>query len=128
MTDRAWFGMSVMNIWPGLWVIMKAGLEASATAWGVTPQAQNTGTSPGRMPTKSPQSGLVTSAMPMADGSPMCTGAPWALGKRAEAVTALEIIEVGMGRMETTMGPWKRPAGLQAIEVFHIATFLPSSM
>ena len=33
-----------MNMCPGLWVIMKAGLEASATACGVTPHAQNTGT------------------------------------------------------------------------------------
>ena len=35
-----------MNMCPGLWVIMNAGFEASATACGVTPQAQNTGTSP----------------------------------------------------------------------------------
>jgi hypothetical protein len=37
------FGTSVMNMWPGLWVIMNGGFEASATAWGVTPHAQNTG-------------------------------------------------------------------------------------
>src|SRR6266511_5690171 len=107
---------------------MNAGLEARATACGVTPQAQNTGTSFGRIPTKSPQSGLVTSAMPMAGGSPMWIGAPWALGNRAEAVTAFESIEVGMGRMETTIGQWKRPAGRHAMEVFHMATFFPSSM
>ena len=35
---------------------------------------------------------------------------------------------MGIGRIETTMGPWKRPAGRHSIDVFHIATFLPSSM
>src|SRR5262249_43044462 len=88
----AWFGRSVMNMCPGLCVIMNGGFEASATACGVTPQAQNIGTLPGRMPTKSPQSGFVTSAMPTDAGSPTCTGAPWALGKRAEAVTAFAIM------------------------------------
>jgi hypothetical protein len=55
---------------PGLCVIMNAGFEASATACGVTPHAQNTGTSPLRIPTKSPQSGFVTSAIPICAGSP----------------------------------------------------------
>src|SRR5262249_11882174 len=32
ITDSAWLGRSVMNMCPGLWVIMNAGLEASATA------------------------------------------------------------------------------------------------
>ena len=31
---------------PGSWVIMNSGRLSSATACGVTPQAQNTGTSP----------------------------------------------------------------------------------
>src|SRR5256885_10872988 len=35
-----------MNMEPGLCVSMKGGLLASATACGVTPHAQNTGTSP----------------------------------------------------------------------------------
>src|SRR4029453_18927671 len=107
---------------------MNGGFEASATAWGVPPEAQNTGPSPARAPTESPQSGLLTSAMPTAEGSPTCTGAPCAFGKRADAVAALEIIPVGIGRIETTIGPWNRPAGRHAMEVFHIATFLPSSM
>ena len=29
--------------------------------------------------------------------------------------------------MDTTMGPWKAPAGRHSIEVRHIATFLPCS-
>src|SRR2546427_7783155 len=78
-----------MNMCPGLCVSMNGGLEASATACGVTPHAQNTGTSPGRNGCASPHSGFVTSLIPMAAGSPMCTGAPCALGKRALAVTAL---------------------------------------
>src|SRR2546427_5830678 len=32
-----------------------------------------------------------------------------------------------MGRIETTMGPWKTPAGRHGIDVRHIATFLPCS-
>ncbi len=117
-----------MNMWPGLWVIMNEGLEARATAWGVTPQAQNTGVSPDRTPTESPQSGRSMSAMPIAPGSPTCTGAPCAFGKRAEAVTAFEISPVGIGRIDTTMGPWNCPAGRHWMDVFHIATFLPCSM
>ena len=34
---------SVINMCPGLCVIIKAGLACLAAAWGVTPQAQNTG-------------------------------------------------------------------------------------
>ena len=49
--------------------LMKDGFEASATACGVTPQAQNTGTSRGPNSGASPQSGLLMSAIPSADGS-----------------------------------------------------------
>jgi hypothetical protein len=45
---------SVTNMWPGAWVIISSGFEATATAWGVTPQAQNTGSSPSRISTGSP--------------------------------------------------------------------------
>ena len=62
--------MSVMNMWPGLCVSMNGGFEASATACGVTPHAQNTGTSAGPNGCASPQSGVVTSLMPITDGSP----------------------------------------------------------
>src|SRR5881398_2690921 len=103
---------------------MKGGLLARATACGVTPHAQNTGTSPGRNGCASPQSGFAMSLMPSAAGSPMCTGAPCAPGKRALAVTALDSCADGIGRIETTIGPWKPPAGRHAVDVFHIATFL----
>src|SRR3989441_12043595 len=55
----------------------------------------------------------------------MWPGAPWARGKRALAVTAFERSAAAMGRIETTMGPWKTPAGRHGIDVRHIATFLP---
>ena len=58
------------------------GLALIATACGVTPQAQNTGTSPSSKATGSPKSGLLTSVIPMASGLPMCTGAPCTAGKR----------------------------------------------
>src|SRR5947199_332149 len=74
-----------MNMWPGLCVIMNGGREASATACGVTPQAQNTGTSPGLNACASPQSGLAMSLTPIAAGSPMCTGAPGAVGPEVGA-------------------------------------------
>ena len=45
---------SVMNMCPGAWVIMKGGLDATATACGVTPHAQNSGVSPSRMTGASP--------------------------------------------------------------------------
>src|SRR4029078_7353040 len=81
ITARAWFGMSVMNMCPGLCVIMDDGLGAIATGCGVTPHAQNTGTSPGRTPTESPQSGRSTSATPREGGSPTCTRATTAFAQ-----------------------------------------------
>src|SRR5207247_10536701 len=117
--------MSVMNMCPGLCVIMKAGFEARATACGVTPHAQNTGTSPRLISTASPQSGLVTSLTPMATGSPTWIGAPWAPGKRAEAVTALATISSGLGGLETTIGPGKLLDGRQSKLVFHMQTWHP---
>src|SRR5215469_7840998 len=47
-------GRSVRNMMPGSWVIINSGHDSSATACGVTPQAQKTGTSPGRISTGSP--------------------------------------------------------------------------
>ncbi len=55
---------------------------------GVTPHAQNTGTSPSLMSTGSPKSGLSMSAMPMAAGSPMWMGAPCTFGMAPEICTA----------------------------------------
>src|SRR5436309_2623463 len=89
-----------MNLCPGLCVIMNGGLDASATAWGVTPHAQKTGTSPRANSCASPQSGRVMSVMPMAAGSPTCTGAPWAPGNRALAVTAVASCAAGIGPAE----------------------------
>ena len=37
---------SVMNMWPGAWVIAMGGFAFSTAACGVTPQGQNTGISP----------------------------------------------------------------------------------
>src|SRR5256885_6732482 len=68
---RAEFGRSVMNMCPGLCVIMNGGFEASATAWGVTPHAQKTGTSPGPNACGSPQSGVARSRIPIAAGAPV---------------------------------------------------------
>src|SRR5205085_12506960 len=104
---------------------MNGGLLASATACGVTPQAQNIGTSPARNGCASPQSGFVMSLMPSAAGSPICTGAPCAFGKRALAVTALDSCVDGIGRIETTIGPWNTPAGRHGVHLSHLATFLP---
>ncbi len=67
------------------------------------------------------------SAMPMAAGSPTWTGAPWAAGNRALAVTARGTCSAGMGRMETTIGPWKTPAGRHGMDVRHMATLRPCS-
>ncbi len=54
--QRAWSrsSSSVTNMWPGAWVIIRSGRLRAATACGVTPQAQNTGTSPSRSSTASP--------------------------------------------------------------------------
>ncbi len=56
------------------------GREIMTAAWGVTPQAQNTGMVPGGMSTASPKSGAARSLMPIAAGSPTWTGAPWTAG------------------------------------------------
>ena len=61
---------------PGLWVMAKLGFALITTAWGVTPQAQKTGTSPGLKSTASPKSGRAISAIPIAAGSPMWIGVP----------------------------------------------------
>ena len=45
---------SVTNMCPGAWVIISSGRLAAATACGVTPHAQKTGTSPSRISTASP--------------------------------------------------------------------------
>ena len=104
-------GRSVMNMWPGAWVIISEGRLAAATAWGVTPQAQKTGTSPSWIVTGSPNCGLARSAIPSVSGSPMWTGAPWAVVKRLVISVARIAWRGVIGRIETTSGPLKRPAG-----------------
>ena len=101
---------------------------ACTTACGVTPQAQKTGSSSGLTSIASPQSGCARSRIPIASGTPMWTGAPCTFGKR-EVICTARIASAGLnGRIETTSGPWKRPAGTVGTFVRHIATFLPCSM
>ena len=45
---------SVISMQPGAWVMQNSGFTCAITAWGVTPQAQNTGSSPGPIGTASP--------------------------------------------------------------------------
>ena len=77
-----------MNICPGACVKASPGFACIITACGVTPQAQNTGTSPAATGTASPKSGRCTSRMPRAAGSPTWTGAPCTAGKRLVICTA----------------------------------------
>ena len=56
------FSWSVTSMQPGEWVIASAGRDAITAACGVTPQAQNTGSSSGMMSIGSPKSGLARSA------------------------------------------------------------------
>ncbi len=58
---QAAFGISVINMWPGAWLTANGTRDAITAACGVTPQAQNTGISPGRSVTGSPKSGLLMS-------------------------------------------------------------------
>src|SRR3972149_2677577 len=63
------------------------------------------------MVTASPNSGFPRSRIPRAAGSPTCTGAPWTAGKRPLIWTARGTRGAGMGRIVTTRGPLKAPAG-----------------
>ena len=49
-----WFSRSVISIAPGAWVMQNSGRACAMAAWGVTPQAQNTGSSSGFTSTASP--------------------------------------------------------------------------
>src|SRR5574344_2870922 len=101
---------------------MNSGFTFMATACGVTPQAQKTGTSPGLMVEGSPNSGLLISLIPMALGSPMWRGAPCTEGIRLVTCVALMAFFGVMGRMETTMGPLNTPAGTHWILVMYMGT------
>src|SRR5690606_20371663 len=102
---------SVISIEPGQWVMQIGGRAACTAAWGVTPQAQKTGISPGRISGGSPQSGRSKQVIPMAAGSPRWTGAPWAAGNR-DVISIARIASGGVsGRIDTTMPPPNGPAG-----------------
>src|SRR5215218_8857124 len=79
---------SVTNMCPGLCVIIKGGRALMATACGVTPHAQKTGTWFSAISTGSPNSGSFMSLTPNESGSPTCTGAPCIVGNRPEIATA----------------------------------------
>jgi len=57
--EKELFFKLVINICPGVWVIIIFGFDSIATTWGVTPHAQNTGISPRSILTASPKSGLL---------------------------------------------------------------------
>lgn len=97
-------------------------------ACGVTPQAQKTGTSPSRISTGSPKSGVDRSVMPNASGAPMCTGAPCTAGNRPLIATASATRSAAIGRIDTTIGPLSLPAGRQGRFVRYIDTFDPVVM
>src|ERR1043166_9635336 len=62
---------SVISMWPGVWVIEKGGRAALIAECGVTPHAQNTGTSSGATSVvPMPRYDCRRSSMPMSDGSP----------------------------------------------------------
>jgi hypothetical protein len=61
-------------------VIASGGQAASSASWGVTPQAQKTGTSPGASETSPIASSGAPRSTPSAAGSPTWTGAPCSCG------------------------------------------------
>ena len=65
--------------------------------------------------------------MPIAAGSPMWTGVPWAFGKRAQMVVARMAWAGVNGRIDTTIGPRNTPAGRQSMLVRYIGTLRPCS-
>jgi hypothetical protein len=117
----------VTNMWPGACVIASAGLARAKTACGVTPHAQNTGTSLGRMSMLSPQSGVLRSPIPSSDGFPTCNGAPCASGYLFVTSRASPTWSSRIGLMDTTIGPRNAPAGTQGREVMYIGTAWPCS-
>ena len=96
---------SVMSIAPGACVMQNSGRASAITACGVTPQAQNSGSSSVGTSMASPQSGLARFEMPIFSGRPMCTGAPCTPGKR-EVICTARIAFAGVNeRIDTTRGP-----------------------
>ena len=92
-----------MNIWPGACVIANGMLLLMIASWAETPHAWKIIISPGLIGTGSPQSGFVMSVMPIAAGSPMWTGPPWAFGNWLVSSVTLDTSSLFTGRMVTTM-------------------------
>ena len=112
-----------MSMCPGACVIINGTLPCIAAAIGVTPQAQKTGVSSSLTSTLSPKSTLFISSMPITAGSPQCIGSPCTWGNYAVICFTSSTRWVGMGLMETTIGPEKIPCGVVCMFVRYIATF-----
>src|SRR6516225_12494184 len=102
--------------------MQKSGRTVIITDCGVTPQAQNTGSSSLPTGTASPQSGRARSLIPIDCGLPICTGAPCTEGKRVVIWIARMASAGFIGRIETTSGPWNGPAATVSTEVRYIGT------
>ena len=112
-------GRSVMNMWPGEWKMASGGPPFCTTTCGVTPHAQNTGTSPVPMETGSPKSGPSRFAMPSAGISDMdrCS----VHGGEARVISVARAMSSGAnGRMETTIGPPER----SCVDALRLVTYI----
>ena len=117
-----------MNMWPGLWVIMNEGLrgqrhrlrrDAAGPEHRHVARANPCAVAPvGLVDVLDAERGRVADVHRGAVGVREARAGGHRLGERART---------GSGRIETTMGPWKAPAGRHSTEVCHIATFLPCS-
>ena len=96
-------------------------------ACGVTPQAQNTGTSPAATATGSPKSGASRSVMPSAAGSPTCTGAPCTAGYREVIRRVAHQARAGSGASTPRAGR-QRARRAAPLVVRYIGTLDPASM
>ena len=96
---RLAFSQSEITIEPGLCVMQNDGRARSTASCAVTPQAQNTGISSGRICGGFPlNNGLSRSIIPISSGALIWMGAPWTLGKR-------DVIYEGVLGFLRTAGP-----------------------
>jgi len=115
---------SVMNMCPGAWVIAKGGRDAISAVWVVTPQAQNTGTSPGAAIDGVTDVWMVEvgdaerGRIPRVDWS--------AVGGWHASAHLYHGVDLAGGdrALETTSRPWRRPAGRHSQLVTYMATLL----
>jgi hypothetical protein len=118
---------SVMNMCPGAWVIAKGGRDAISAVWVVTPQAQNTGTSPGAAIDGVTDVWMVEvgdaerGRIPRVDWS--------AVGGWHASAHLYHGVDLAGGdrALETTSRPWRRPAGRHSQLVTYMATLRPCS-